>query len=366
MMRVTDVELFRISLPLLHEFETSSHRKSSIEHILVRLTESSGEIGWGEIASPSAPYYSAETVDTAELVARRYLTPLTLDREWEHPSDLADQRRKIRGHEFAKAGFDIAAWDLWSRMRGISLSAALGGTRRRVSAGVSLGIEPTIDGLLQQVQSHVDGGYARVKLKIKPGWDLEPVRAVRRAFPRILLHVDANGGYPVGDEWMAHLSALDDLDLAMIEQPFAPRELLAHADLASAIQTPVCLDETVVEAADVKTMVALGAGSFLNIKVSRMGGLTHALEAYRLAQDSGISVWCGGMHEFGVGRAANVALSSLEGFRYPSDVSGSRKYYARDVIEPEVVATEGSVAVPTAPGIGHAVVLERFAMEVAS
>jgi O-succinylbenzoate synthase len=364
-MRVTKVDLYRISLPLVHEFETSSHRKSAIEHILVRMTDESGECGWGEIASPSDPYYCAETVDTAELIARRYLVPLTLGHISTHPQELADRWQIVRGHEFAKAGFDIAAWDLWSKLQGLSLSTALGGTRRQVAAGVSLGIETTLDRLLAQVQLHVDGGYSRVKLKIKPGWDVEPVRVVRDAFPGILLHVDANGGYAADGDSFARLGRLDGFDLAMIEQPFAPREFVAHAELRRSISTPVCLDESVVEIGDLTTMISLEAGTILNIKVSRMGGLTPALSAYRMAQDHGISVWCGGMHEFGVGRAANVALSSLAGFRYPSDVSGSDKYYARDVIEPEVVALGGLVNVPQGVGIGHDVSTERMTIAMA-
>ena len=366
-MRVTNIDLFRVSLPLVHEFETSSHRKSAIEHILVRMMDESGECGWGEIASPSAPYFCAETVETAELIARTYLLPLTVSHDWTHPAQLAGRWRIVRGHEFAKAGFDIAAWDLWSKLQGLSLSTALGGTRRRVAAGVSLGIETTLERLLEQVQLHVDGGYSRVKLKVKPGWDVEPVRAVREAFPGILLHVDANGGYAPDRESFARLARLDGYELAMIEQPFAPREFVAHAELRRMVSTPLCLDESVVDIGDLTTMISLQAATILNIKVSRMGGLTPALDAYRVAQDNGVSVWCGGMHEFGVGRAANVALSSLADFPYPSDGSGSDKYYKRDVIEPEIVAVGGLVDVPQGVGIGHEVSMERIAhaMEVA-
>ncbi|AZI58208.1 o-succinylbenzoate synthase [Nakamurella antarctica] len=358
-MRVTQVDLFPVALPLVHEFETSSHRKASIEHILVRFTDESGECGWGEIASPSDPYYCAETVETAQLIAARYLRPLTLDYEWREPHELATRLNQVRGHEFAKAGFDIAAWDLFSRLRGVSLSKALGGTRSQVAAGVSLGIEPTIDALLGQIQHHVDGGYSRVKLKIKPGWDVEPVRAARAGFPNVLLHVDANGGYSPHRSSVDHLAKLDAFDLAMIEQPFAAREFVAHANLRQAIATPVCLDESIVDLGDLRTMIALDAGTVLNIKVSRMGGLTAALTAYELATAEGIAVWCGGMHEFGVGRAANIALCSLAGFDYPSDVSGSDKYYALDVIEPAVVAEAGVVQVPLGAGIGHDVIFSR-------
>lgn len=354
-MRVTAIDLFRISMPLVHEFETSSHRKSEIEHILVRMEDASGEVGWGEIASPSGPFFCAETVETAEIIARDHLAPRVLSLEWNHPSDVAACWAPIRGNEFAKAGMDAAAWDLWSRAHGLSLSAALGGVRTRVAAGVSLGIEADIDRLLTEAAHHVSAGYTRLKLKIKPGWDSEPIQAVRDAFPHVLLHVDANGGYRADEAHFAALGALDQYGLAMIEQPFAPRQFAAHAALREQIHTPICLDESITGTDDLDTMLALKAATILNIKVSRVGGLTAALEVYRRARSEGVDVWCGGMHEFGVGRAANVALASLPGFDYPSDVSGSDKYYAQDIIDPPIVAENGFVVVPDGPGIGHRV-----------
>ena len=357
-MRISAITLYRTRLPLVHGFETSSHRKTHLDHILVRFTDQSGAVGWGEIASASNPFYSPETVDTAWLVARRYLVPAVLDREWQTPAELASLWGAIRGHEFAKAGFDMAGWTLYSAARGEALASSLGGTRSHVDAGVSLGIEPTIDALLAEVGQQVDAGYRRVKLKIKPGWDVAPVRAARGAFPKLDLHVDANGIYANTAETTAVMTALDAFRLTMIEQPYAPRDFVAHAVLARAIETPVCLDESVEGLGDLGTMIALGAGSILNIKVSRMGGLTVAKAAHDLAAENGIPVWCGGMHEFGIGRAANVALSSLPNFRYPSDVSGSDKYYARDIISPQVTADQGSVAVPTVAGLGHEVLGE--------
>jgi o-succinylbenzoate synthase len=351
--RVTRIDLHRVRLPLVHSFETSSHRKSSIEHVLVALTDADGAVGWGEIASPADPYYCGETTDTAWHVARRYLVPAVLGASWEHPDGVDSLLARIRGNFFARAGFNMAAWSLWSGRRGTSLARALGGTRREVTAGVSLGIEPTIDALLEQVQRHVDAGYPRIKLKIAPGWDLEPARAVTRAFPDVAVHVDANGAYPGDDEGMAAVRALDPLGLTMIEQPFAPRNLVDHATLKGSVDTPVCLDESVETIEDLRAAVALDAGSILNIKVSRMGGLTAAVRAHDLATSAGWPVWCGGMHEFGVGRAANVALSSLPGFTLPSDVSASEKYYARDVVTTPITATDGQVDVPETPGLGH-------------
>ncbi|MEU4427598.1 o-succinylbenzoate synthase [Actinoplanes sp. NPDC024001] len=350
MMRIAKVELRRVRLPLVHEFQTSSHAKKYLEHILVALTSTDGAVGWGEIASPSGPFYSAETVESCWAVSRSFLAPIVLRTEWEHPSELAAALGKVRGNHFARAGFDVAAWALWSGMRGEPLASALGGSRERVEAGVSLGIEPTIDDLLAQVSSRVAEGYRRVKLKIAPGWDVLPVRAVRSAFPSVPVHVDANGAYAVSD--ISVFQDLDTLGLLMIEQPFAPRDLVAHATLQESLETPVCLDESVEDVADLVTALRLGAGRILNIKVSRMGGLTHAVRAHDLARSAGIPVWCGGMHEFGIGRAANVALSALPGFTLPSDVSGSDKYYARDVTTTPITCTDGFVDVPSAPGLG--------------
>jgi O-succinylbenzoate synthase len=351
MIKIDRVELRRVELPLVHRFQTSSHESRALEHILVTLTSSDGAVGWGEIASASGPYYSAETVDSCWAVAGSFLAPIVLGTSWEHPSELAADMAKIRGNHFARAGFDAAAWALWSEQSGVPLAEALGGDRNRVEAGVSLGIEPTVDDLLEQVALRVADGYRRVKLKIAPGWDVTPVRAVRAAFPDLPLHVDANGAYPADE--ITVFRQLDDLGLLMIEQPYAPRALVAHAALQAVLDTPLCLDESVEEVDDLITALRLEAGRILNIKVSRMGGLTPAVRAHDLARSHGMPVWCGGMHEFGIGRAANVALSSLPGFTLPSDVSGSAKYYARDITTAPIVCTGGWVDVPTVPGLGY-------------
>lgn len=362
-MKIARIRLFTLRQALRHSFETSSHRKSGIEHVLVEVTDADGRTGWGEIASPSDPYFGAETTATAWEIATRYLVPALLGAEGDEPSELERTWARVRGHEFAKAGFSGAVWDLYARANGIALATALGGTRDEVVAGVSLGIEPSIDELLAQVQLQRDAGYPRVKLKIAPGWDVEPVRAVRAAHPDLDLHVDANGAYPDDDEAAAVFARLDREGLTMIEQPYAPRELVAHAELQARLDTDVCLDESIVALGDLRAMIRLRAARILNIKASRMGGLQVAKAAHDLALDAGIPVWCGGMHEFGVGRAANVALSALPGFLLPSDVSGSDKYYESDIIEPPVVAVSGRVRVPTAPGIGHRVRVARIEHE---
>jgi O-succinylbenzoate synthase len=351
--RVTTIEAFRVSLPLVHAFQTSSHRKSHLEHILLRVAGADGAVGWGEIASPSDPYYCAETVDICRLTVERYLAPALLGRDWDHPSEVRELWARVRGHQFAKAGLDIACWDLFARAAGRPLARALGGERKTIEAGVSLGIEPSVADLLAQAARYVAEGYPRIKLKIAPGWDVEPVRAVREASPDLALHVDANGAYT--EDQAAVFTELDPLGLTMIEQPYAPGALAAHARLQSRLKTPVCLDESVEDLDQLDTALALGAGRVLNIKVSRMGGLTNAKAAHDIAVAAGWRVWCGGMHEFGVGRAANVAIAALPGFTLPSDVSGSDKYYSCDVVDPPIRAKDGHVPVPDAPGLGHEV-----------
>ncbi|MFD7757457.1 o-succinylbenzoate synthase [Streptomyces sp. NPDC059757] len=351
---ITEIELSLVRLDLIHEFETSSHRKSHLDHIVVRATASDGTVGWGECASPSDPYYCSESTESCWYVLSEHLAPMVLGRPWEHPDDAAALTTRLSGNHFARAGLDMACWDLYGQARGETLATLVGGTAERISAGVSLGIEPTVDALLDQVARHVGDGYRRIKLKCRPGWDLEPVRAVRAAFPGVALQVDANTGYRAdSSEHLAALTALDDQGLLMIEQPFAEDDLLGHAGLAARLDTPVCLDESITSPAVLATALHLGAADIVNIKVSRLGGIGPSVAVHDVCREAGIPVWCGGMHEFGIGRAANLAVASLPGFTLPSDVSGSDKYYRQDIVTPPIRATEGLVPVPDArPGLG--------------
>ena len=354
---VEQVTLHRLHLPLQHGFRTSSHQKQGLEHILVEVTARDGAVGWGECASASAPYFGPENVDTCWLILRDWFVPALLGRTWSTPTEAWDLGARIRGNHFARAGLDIACWDLWTRVRGESLASALGATEPEITAGVSLGIEPTVAELLDQVRRYLDEGYARIKLKIAPGWDVDVVAAVRAEFGDIALQVDANGGYP--REAIGHLRGLDAFGLLMIEQPFAPADLLAHAELQSSLVTPICLDESIDDPAAAETALFLDAARIVNIKVSRLGGLVPARRVHDLCRARGVPVWCGGMHEYGVGRAANIALGALPGFTLPSDVSGSDKYYREDVVTPTIVATRGTVPVPyDRPGLGFEVVDE--------
>lgn len=347
---ISEITLYAVRLPLVHGFETSSHRKERLDHVLVRAVSSDGIVGWGECASPSGPFYNGETLESCWHIIRNYLVPLLVGRPWSHPQDAARLMRKVTGNNFARAGIEMACWDLLGKQSGRSLAFLLGAATDEVEAGVSLGIEPTIDALLDEVASQVDNGYRRVKLKIRHGWDLEPVHEVRAAFPKLMVHVDANGAYQTDD--IPHLLKLDDFGLSMIEQPFPADDLLAHADLARRAATPVCLDESITSVPALMTALHVHACSIVNIKVSRLGGIGAAKAVHDVCREHGVPVWCGGMHEFGVGRAANLALASLPGFTLPSDVSGSDKYYRTDIVTVPIRAVDGMVAVPTDPGIG--------------
>ncbi|MFC0529756.1 o-succinylbenzoate synthase [Phytohabitans kaempferiae] len=359
-MKVIGIDLYRVRLPLRSTFETSSHRKDAIEHILVRLHDESGLDGWGEIACGNGPWFSAEYVSTAWAVATEFLVPAVLGQEWRHPGELNARWSGIAGHLAAKAGFDCAAWDLSARRDGVPLTVALGTSPRAIPVGVSVGIEESNQRLVERVGGYLDEGYHRVKLKIRPGWDVEPVRAVRGAYPDLLLHVDANGAYRPGAESDEVMRQLDDLGLAMVEQPYPGRDFVSHARLGQRIGTPLCLDESIEDIADLETMLALDAAQVVNIKVSRVGGLTPALALARRCAGNDVGVWCGGMHEFGVGRAANIAFACDPAFDYPPDLSGSDKYFARDVVDPPIVAREGYVSPAPGPGLGLAVDLARI------
>lgn len=359
--RLRQIELYRVRLPLIHEFETSSHRKGEIEHILVRVQSSDGVEGWGECASPSDPYYCEETTDTCWLMLGRYMAPALLGRDWRDPADAHAATAAVRGNRFARAGLDVACWDLWARTQELPLAEVIGGTMQSVPAGVSLGVEPTVDALLAQVALHAAQGYERVKLKIRPGWDVEPARAVRREFPRLALQVDANCAYRRDERALAVFAELDTLGLLMIEQPFGAHELLDHAALQRSLTTPICLDESIVELGDARAALSLQACRIINVKVSRLGGITPVLALHEFCRERDVALWCGGMHEFGVGRAGNVAVASLPGFTLPSDVSGSDKYFARDLVDPPVLAQGGRVPVPRrAPGLGHEVNIDMI------
>lgn len=356
---VSCIELHHIRLPYVHPFETSFRRETHRESILVAV-RSGDLIGWGECVAGSGPWYSAETMGTALHVMAGYLVPRLLEAGAVATHDCERLFAPVRGHPMAKAALENAVWDLEAQLAGHSLQAALGGRGDRVAVGVSQGIERSIPELLDRVAAWVDDGYARVKLKIKPGWDVEPVEAVRDRWPDLALQVDANSAYVPDDT--ASLKKLDHFGLLLIEQPFHHDDIVDHAALQANMQTPICLDESIHSPLHAEWALKIGACRNMNIKVGRVGGLSAALRIHDLCRDAGVPVWCGGMLETNVGRAANLALASLPNFSLPGDISASRRYYHEDVAFPNFeLDPDSTVSVPQAPGLGVVVDRARLA-----
>jgi O-succinylbenzoate synthase len=354
------LELRRLHLPLVSPFRTSFGTEDHRDVLLVRAELADGTEGWGECVALAEPVYSAEFVDGVELVVERHLLPRLRALDHLRAADVAPALHAVKGHPMAKAAIEMAVLDAELRRDGTTLHERFGATRRHVPSGVSVGIFDRLDDLLAAVQGYVDEGYARIKLKIEPGWDLEPVRRVRELIgPAMGLQVDANTAYTRAD--VEHLCRLDEFDLLLIEQPLPEEDLLGHARLAAASATPVCLDESIVSAATAADAIELGAAEIVNIKPGRVGGYLEARRIHDLCLAAGVPVWCGGMLETGIGRAANVALATLPGFTLPGDISASRRFYARDIVAEPITVVDGQVAVPDAPGLGYD--LDRDALD---
>lgn len=354
--------LREVALSLKHPFRISTGVSRERRIVLVELTDADGVVGWGECVAGEAPFYAPETTDTAWLVVTRWLAPRVLGRAFDDPRDVAPALARVRGHHMAKAALEMAAWDLAANAAGIPLAELLGGSRSAIDAGISLGIEESLDDLIAKADAAVREGYRRIKLKIEVGRDLGVVEGVRQAVGLdVPLMVDANGAYDASDP--AHLARLTELDgqgLMMIEQPLAFDDLLRHARLQRKLATPICLDESITGVDRAADMIALGAGRIINVKPGRVGGLGPALAIHDLAREHDVPVWCGGMLESGIGRAHNVALASLDNFRLPGDVSPSSRYWERDVVTPEWTMTDGRIRVPLdRPGIGVEVDRDR-------
>lgn len=351
--KLDGVEIRLIRLPLLEPFETSFGQIDSRLIFLVCL-QAEGLQGWGEVVASEEPRYSYETVRTAFHVIRDFFGPALLREPIADLDELAQRLAPFRGHNMAKAGLELAFMDLLAQLKQQSLSSLLGGELKRIAVGVSLGIQPTISKLLARVDRYLELGYQRIKLKIKPGWDIDVVDEVRRKYPNILLSVDANSAYTLADQ--DHLRKLDEFNLLMIEQPLQHDDLVDHSKLQKIMQTSLCLDESIVSERHAKLALELGSCRIINIKVGRVGGYSQALGIHDLCLSQQVPVWCGGMLESGIGRAHNIALASLRGFTLPGDISASSRYFERDIISPDVrVDPDGTVAVPDGPGLGFAV-----------
>ena len=356
-MKIERVTLRQISMPLVHFFETSFGRTTGRHMVLVEV-QGEGATGWGEVTAGENPFYNEEWMESAWLILRDYVAPRVVGRNIEGPEDIAPLTAHIRGHNMARGGLEAAVWDLAARIEDIPLWKKIGGgARREIPCGVSLGIHDTVDALLARIERELADGYQRIKLKIKPGWDVDVVRRVRERFPSIKLSVDANSAYTLADT--GHLRRLDEFYLMMIEQPLSHDEIIDHAELQAKLATPICLDECIRTAHHAEQAIKLRACGIINIKLGRVGGFAESKRVHDAAQAAGIPVWCGGMLEAGIGRAHNIALASLPNFALPGDVSASKRYWKRDIIEPAVEVTpRGTIELRDEPGFGYALDLD--------
>ncbi len=351
MISIEAVQIREIRIPLVHFFETSFGRTTERRIILVTV-ESKDGVGYGECTAAEDPFYSSETTETAWHVISDFLVPVFWERPLERAGDVADLFKHVRGHRMARAALETAIWDLEARSEGIPLHKKIGGVYTEIRCGVSIGIQDGLEQLLEKVRLEVSAGYRRIKIKIKPGWEVEPLRLIRQEFPDILLMVDANSAFSLGD--LPLFRKLDQFRLMMIEQPLGHDDIVDHAVLQRQIDTPVCLDESIHHAEDARKAVEMGSCRIINVKLGRVGGFSEAIKINEYCSRNGIPVWCGGMLESGIGRAHNIAMSTLSGFTLPGDVSASKRYYAEDTIIPPIsVSADGTIAVPRGPGLGY-------------
>ena len=362
-MRIERIELGLLRLPLVRYFETSFGRIDDRAFILVTV-EQQGAVGVAECVADERPFYSSETTRTAWHIITEFLAPIVLGRTYTHPREVFDSFALVRGHHMAKAAIEMAMWDLFARQQNRSLADVLGGTGAAIasgiSSGVSIGIQDSLDDLVARVETELAAGYRRIKIKIKPGWDLEPVRRLREGFGPVALMVDANAAYTLNDA--QHLARLDAFDLMMIEQPLEYDDIRDHTRLQASLRTPICLDESLETPRQAEEALEVGACRIINIKPGRVGGDMQSIRMHDIAVAHGAPVWHGGMLESGIGRAHNIHLSTLPGFTLPGDVAASRRYFAPDLIDPEIVVrSDGTIAVPTGPGIGVSIVNDRVA-----
>jgi o-succinylbenzoate synthase len=352
-MRIDAIVLRELHIPLVRPFETS-FGVTRDRRVLLAEVRSEGLTGWGECTAGERPHFSEESTDTAWQVITKELGPMLASESPRHGGDCPRIFGQVRGNRMAKAALENAIWDLEAQREGISLSRLLGGVRDVIPCGVSLGIQSSISELLAVIERELDAGYQRIKLKCKPGWDVEVFDRVRNRWPEITLSCDANSAYRLGD--IHHLVSFDAFDLLMIEQPLWHDDFYYHSMLQKQIQTAICLDESIRNRRDALAAIEMESCKIINIKLGRVGGFSEAIHVHNAAQERGIQVWCGGMLESGVGRSHNIALSSLENFELPGDVSASARYWREDIIEPEVtVSPQGEIAIPDTPGRGYEV-----------
>ena len=358
-MIIKSIELIEINLPLVHFFETSFGRTYERRIILVRVEDADGREGWGEVTCGETPSYCEEWTDSAWVTIEKILAPMVIGEKVESAADVWPLMKKVRGHRMSKAAIETACWDLEAKSLGVPLWRHLGGTRNEIECGVSIGIQDSVEQLLEKIRTELDAGYQRIKIKIAPGWDFDVIKRVREEFGPVRLMGDANSAYTLDD--IDLFKRMDEFELMMFEQPLPHDDMVDHAKLQAEIRTPVCLDESVKSPEDARKAIELKSCRIINVKLGRVGGHAQAKELEGIARDAGIPIWCGGMLESGIGRAHNIAMSTLAGFTLPGDVSASKRYWHEDIIEPEVeVTARGTIIAPEGPGIGFEVRRDRI------
>lgn len=350
-MEINKIVLRRMKLDLVSPFQTSFGVQTDREFMIVEL-HGENHIGYGECVASARPLYSEETVGTVELILEDILIPALLNKkDIKHPDELSELFKPFRRNNMAKAALEGAYWDLYAKENNVPLHVALGGTKSEIEVGVSIGIQESKEELLKVVEGFVEEGYKRIKLKIKPGNDMAILKAVREKFPHIKMMADANSAYTLDD--IELFKEMEELDLMMIEQPLAHDDIIDHSKLQPKVETPICLDESIHSLEDAEKAIGLGSCKIINIKIGRVGGLTEAKRIHDYCQSQGIPVWCGGMLESGIGRAHNIAISSLPNFILPGDTAASSRYWHEDIITPEVIVEQGIIPLPSTPGIGY-------------
>jgi len=351
--KITDITIRHLKMTMKSPFTTSFGTFKDKEFLLLEAKNEDGTVGWGESVAFNAPWYNEETLKTNWHMLEDFLIPLILNKEIKHPDEVNQMFAPIRKNNMAKSTIEGAIWDIYAQQTNQSLAQALGGTKDKIEVGISIGIQNSIDELLRVVDGFLKEGYKRIKVKIKPGWDVDVIRSLREHFPNVPIMADANSAYRLKD--IDLLKQLDEFDLLMIEQPLASDDIIDHAQLQKELKTPICLDESIHSLEDARKAIELGSTKIINIKIGRVGGLTEAKKIHDYCEEKGVPVWCGGMLESGIGRSHNIALTTLSNFILPGDTAGSNRYWEKDIIRPEVVATDGYIDVPQTPGIGYEV-----------
>lgn len=358
-MRINSIELIEINLPLVHFFETSFGRTYERRIILTRLEDSEGAEGWGECTVGETPSYCEEWTNSCWETMEKILAPMVIGKEFEKAENVWDLMKKVRGNRMAKAAIETAVWDLEAKKLNVPLWKHLGGTNREIACGVSIGIQDSVEQLFEKIQTELDAGYQRIKIKISPKWDFDVIKKVREKFGDILLMGDANSAYSLSD--IKLFKKMDEFDLMMFEQPLAHDDMLDHAKLQKEIKTPICLDESIRSPEDARKAIELNSCKIINIKNGRVGGHAQSKLIEEVCRKNNIPVWCGGMLESGIGRAHNIAMSTLAGFTLPGDVSASKRYWHEDIVEPEIEITKnGTIIAPEKAGIGFDVKKDRI------